>query len=1785
MATDPFNDVLSPRCGEFVEIGQPTFVELLWARRKQIRPAIGKANPDVRRALTKLAFGKKCEGVTSDPSGPPKLIAAPPSESEVSTQKYALNKLATQNPNVLRIQNEFQTLVSNEFLYPSATPVISPQTEDCKIDLAIVLDDTGSMINFLIAMRNGAQDLLDAFLRVGSGLRLALVTFKSDVDSINARLPFTSNVADFFQVFLPIPAIGGNDFSWSASATIATVGNHAGSWREDAVRAMILITNSANDVANGESATSAANFAKNPGPPFFGDVQVAYMGTVVSEANVYEAITGAPHTIVDELAFANNLVPAMVEYIDSLSESPICDSTPPPSTDCSPNLIFNNDFAVNASGWTHGGMWDGTFESSAPADPISNGSLRLTGSSSAEQIIKDSNGAAGGLTPGNILSAQANWCVNGAIGAQFKTEFVDSAGDVIPPIAASGTIGETLITNGQSCSSDRANRTPLQVIVPNDGWAKLRFTLIPVGNTIVHFDNVTVCELAGEICGGGFNHVQNGEFNAGVEPWLDWAGTPLTNNTEIESGTGILAWDSDAQALNVPSGSRINYNLEGLIPGNDYTLQFDLLDLTYIDNPADERQIGFFYIIEDSSNQPFKAGAIQKGEIYNVNSNSYDFPHRLLLDFTAPDDGIITIRLQSVIQGLVIDGIRYQQSLPGIGKIDNISICGVGSDICDPEYNKIFFNDFVENGRGGWVGGDHTSGKMTLHFDNQTMTTNVSFGSVENADFTWKLTVHVQNNSQAILTMTRIKDNSSQQIITPEAAGFYTLEFLTEDVDPSETLVVSIQWLDICPPGCLAPAGVQNPDTEISTVLLCSKQLETTADCLAITDTRVVLNWDGIPRDLVNIFNVLTRFTLRNLNDPADKKTITQQIDRAWWFNNTAGTASCDYWVKNHLTNPDLVVFDILNQVVADAIVAGDVDDIQSTGKWNWSIPYQNRDAGVGSSNWPVPDLLRLYYNDLNDAFIIESIEVLVLANRPDLVKPVDNSAECVDPGTELTITLDYKNSGDERQFKKTIPIIDILEQEIIDPEPPLWDAWDLENTHYSINGIKGTNARWESFNFLLDTVDGKGIDQCTSTIISEVSGSGNLDIGNFSISGRGQFIESCEAKILIEDLSAGSNQNEIQSIALPFPSAGTWTLKFTGLEEIISIPWDADADQLRVKIGGFTNVGGTRNVEVTGAGTPTNPFMVEFVDLLAATDMPLLIADGTGLKSSLENITVESLWEGSDDQDITIGYDIYDGFLGVDTSKLIPVRNRLQAAINANDTFTLVVKGIETIPIRYDASFNDVVNALSGVVESDFEAILIGDIAKDVPLINNLLCVDEDDLDPFLPQNYPHITFKMSFRFSDPTIQGIGINPDRDILIGVSHNHDLTATTQLLKIKNGTTGDFRLTVTNPNTSEEFTTDVMNAEDAFAPTPIIKLFTTIQEELGTADWLTVQADSDPDIIAEVEVNHQNWMDSECAITTKEDPDDNAYFTIGFHTKTADKPTVNIPVMTVTANTSNKIVVKEVAQGSGTNDRQRITETNANGGYFRLRITIGDTTNVTPKLPWDITAGELQTKLTNLALFKPEDLSVKDIGTNDPNQNFRYTVTFKKKFGDVPLMVADYEDTLECNVGVLPPVEDGPYKYPTKNFDDIDLSCQTGPLLRHPGEGDPAVEIEPCCDELPDELNVANSICIDRDLFDPNQKTSSGNRFTIRDLALIKGLNPNNYSPYVRDFATNTLIETSYSTPVDTKMSVLLIENELDTTGGKTRIINHIKSHREILPARFVWPECDPIRSDLCWPNQ
>ncbi len=111
----------------------------------------------------------------------------------------------------------------------------------------------------------------------------------------------------------------------------------------------------------------------------------------------------------------------------------------------------------------------------------------------------------------------------------------------------------------------------------------------------------------------------------------------------------------------------------------------------------------------------------------------------------------------------------------------------------------------------------------------------------------------------------------------------------------------------------------------------------------------------------------------------------------------------------------------------------------------------------------------------------------------------------------------------------------------------------------------------------------------------------------------------------------ASAVPNEKQRIALPFGvTGGTFTLDFDG-DVTGSLPFNARGSDLKAALEALPSIG-VGNVNVTGP--QKGPWTVEFVGALADTDVPLIVADGSGLNVDGAALTVTETTKGNDGGD-----------------------------------------------------------------------------------------------------------------------------------------------------------------------------------------------------------------------------------------------------------------------------------------------------------------------------------------------------------------------------------------------------------------------------------------------------------------------------------------------------------------------------------------------------------------------
>lgn len=707
------------------------------------------------------------------------------------------------------------------------------------------------------------------------------------------------------------------------------------------------------------------------------------------------------------------------------------------------------------------------------------------------------------------------------------------------------------------------------------------------------------------------------------------------------------------------------------------------------------------------------------------------------------------------------------------------------------------------------------------------------------------------------------------------------------------------------------------------------------------------------------------------------------------------------------------------------------------------------------------------------------------------------------DPAQTVDLTVRYTNSrGQSKEFSKPFSRTALYQTTATFAPAP--DTWD---TQVALGkGIKGSTARWESAKFVLDAVDGSGLDQCTEPVIFVASGKGTLNFKKLGFDGKGTATAACDAEVRIEEINKGLAVNEIQSIVLPSPSGGTWTITFNYAGQALTtnpIAWNATANQVKNALQTLENIG-TGNVRVSGAGTIDTPYDVEFIELLSARDLRMLVADGSGLTGSSSGYCTKiSVGTLNERQTIT-----------------------KNAGINADLLVTFA--GVQSVPIAFNASLDDMEAALEGIST-------IG--AGNVTVTGNTSDREADYQGPWYVdfigalagQNVGQLVTQTTGYSAVTNWQGgTGVNDIQKITISAS------------------AGTFKLTAQNPAGGSDPVTTEAIALNANANQIKSRL-------LQACDWL-VNADLN---ITKLPVSRQA-------------PDLHEW-TIEFTGQWAHK---SMPLLGVdgTALAGAEIIVRGTTKGTGSSERQKISLYKAQGGSYRLTPTIDGVSATTVIIPWDASAEGIEFALQALPLFSlADDVTVKDTEIRGEGVVASFIVTFNRRFGDVPLMTA--VNNLQCQPLALSAVGPPPYDYVLPKCDDEEAEgCSPGAALCRPDEGDAEVPEEICCDPISirDSANVYREVMLQRDLFDPNARTTSGGTLTVRDMAVLKGLRPSQYNAYLRDFHTGVLRPVEMTTPVDTKMSVILIGADIDTKATRERIGRELKRRPGILPSRMSW---------------
>lgn len=887
----------------------------------------------------------------------------------------------------------------------------------------------------------------------------------------------------------------------------------------------------------------------------------------------------------------------------------------------------------------------------------------------------------------------------------------------------------------------------------------------------------------------------------------------------------------------------------------------------------------------------------------------------------------------------------------------------------------------------------------------------------------------------------------------------------------------------------------------------------------AITDLRTYVEWNGIVRQPVNIFNLVARLTYRNEASPFDK-TVVNLLPlsdgrlAAVAPSACGGSTAADFWKQqgNAGFAQTVVTSTEINSATIAAIEDGDLQSLTRRVNWLWAIPGSTtgttQDALV--TTWPVIT-----------AGLLESIEFLVLVNAANPPSEAGDTAPACegpftlgpDPAEDFDLVVRYVNNrGQSREFRSTIAIADLFQ--VTANFTAAAQTWDHQSAVKY--GIKGTTARWESATFVLDTVDGAGLDQCTVPLSFSTRGSGTLTFPSFDIgAGQGNAFEPCTPSINITKIQVGEGANGQQTIQLPFTAStdgGTWDLTFEygGVSQTATIDAEISAEELQEVLEGFENIG-AGNVVVSGGDDGL--FVVDFGGTLGNLHLPLLEADGTNLIVN-GSATITRVRQGGVSNEIQ--------------QYAIPMHGTAQNIV-------LTYNGLDSPVVNRGSSaaeWQDAVDTLIGAGNSIVtkEIRQVGTITWSFWRVEYVGIYLGVAVTPAVPIG---LTF-MSYRTVSPFVD-VGWGTYTIVRGGLLLNEQQTVEFDERLSR------YQLQFTDPVTAVKVRTSDLVPTDTAA---------TIKAAIRAAC---------------------SWFDAAGIIVASVTNDGLVTITLDYEGTWARTA---MPLVEFIGGTSSggDIQVTEITAGFGKVTRQRVNIIAARGGKYKLVVVIDGVTRKTTYIPCQAGIATVQAAINAISFFATKPATVNTASSTDPDVTVSYVVNFHRSLGDVATMDSEI-DQLNCGSLSLRHTPAPPRQYILEECVDEDSPfCSSGPLLCRPPAGGVEVAAEDCCDQLSirDSANRYREVVLQRELFDPNTTAGAGRVMTIRDMAVVKGLKPALYTAYSRDFATGKLTAVGMETEVETKMSVLLVEKSIDSDATRRRLTQRLRTVPNILPSRSVW---------------
>lgn len=1616
MSTDPFDNVGTLT----VEIGQPTFVELIYTER-QTGTSINQSTPTTDQSLARLAFKKRKPLGSHDPFNSD-IVAIP---QHTHTIQYPITQSTA-----IRHQNLDFGIIKNLTL--SADCITTSQNQcnpsGCQLDIVIVLDITATMVNAVNDLLNNLPTFISQLDIISGTYRIALITFKDTViiqapldagcmKNTPGNLPYAGLITSL-ELLTP-SGIGSN----SNGALRAAIEGEAGIWREIADKSIILITDKLPGGSTGLYDTETRLDAEELA------IQAGICGINIIAVNVGSGTTNNTRIVMENYAEQSGgryleipLSTNITSYIYSRYNT-ICNPLEP----LCQNQVMNGSFDSTIAGWTIDGI-------ASWASIGSNGYMILNQGSASQTVI--------GLVPGSRVQLT------------LKVAGVSGSGHI------NISLNDDASTQELSGGLNINNATTIEqnTIVPPNGVIMIAFNNQTLPNTIpIYIDDVTLCEIDSNRCGFGTrNLIDNSTFNEGIEDWLDEDGNQLSS----------VYWDSAARTLLVPGYAQTL--VENLEVGQNLTLILHVLD----NQPRSNDNLKFEWLIADAN------GLILDNEEL-INSSGY--PQQVFRAIVIPPDfeGPLSIALKTGGEALV----------------KSVYCCHPGG-YCSSGTTRIVFDEFDER-RGGWSGGTLLDGAIILSAPGTG--NDVLQQTVFDLDSTAILNFSVNCLTEGGVIVEFIYYNNMviDQFFGDLEVGVKS--FTSQIPSPSTSVTIKIRS--------------RTESVRVDDILLCTNPVR---ECGGITDFRSNIQWNGIPRYPTNFFNFIARLIYRDPVNPFNK-TIVNLIplsDGRWGQvvpTNCSGHTTTDFWKQEGVfgTIEESITSSGLNPGTIGSIKAGNLVNLSSKHNWLWSVPASQTSVS--------PDGLVTIWEAPPDG-LIESIEILFLANTITPISqtdPVCSGTYLVqpDPAISFDLIIRFVNHQNKvREFRETVQLSSIHQNAANFTIPP-WDTISAMDF-----GIRGTRARWESVKFDLDIVDGSGLDQCSKALIYNTLGSAKFNLLNLAMIASGRSAPACQSTVLIEEINQGQVINEVQSIIIPTSSGGTWTITFTvfNITKTALLRFDAEAADVRLALASLSNIQTSDNIDVSGAGTDANPFVLTFMGELGGRRLDLVVVNVTNLLGTGTAIVLRKIG-------------------GTKNERQVVAKN-----LAITDSVILEFGGQVSLPIPYNASLNTFKQFLEAM-----STIGVGNVA----VTGNAPSVDVPWEGPW-EINFQGIFANINVPEMEVLTDGYIISTAWDGTVGTNEIQQIYVT--------GNSGTFTLDITNPNPTGGFVTTGPISATATAAEVAAAI-------VAAASWLINN-------IRVVKLTQESPIKSSWTVEFR-----GTFTSTPMPLMVANGALLKNTLTTVVSltkgggiNERQRLQVLDSKFGFF-----RLIVFAFGTRYVTAPILWNSPSETVENILKNIPVFSMEDSVDVVPCNSTNPLTVAcHLVSFHPRFGNVPLMTIINRLTCNPLGL-NLGDQPGGGSGGLVAVEP-PYQYELSECDTpsinsiggLNVLCTPGPITCKPGEGDEEEIAEICC--LPSDPNQYSRLIIQRDLFDPYQEVPiNGDLLTIKDLAVRKGLSPSKYNPYLRNFVTGALITTVYTTIIEPKMSIVLIGINDDTASERARLVKRLKIN-EILPDRMVW---------------